>query len=65
MLERASVPVLVVESWGPVVGLVLRDYCSRAFAVADPIVIVVCRELAAANYIVNMLAIARKLSELA
>ena len=57
VLEPAGVPVLVVESWSPVVGLVFRDAGSRAFTLAGPLVIVVNRKFAAADYIVNMLAI--------
>ena len=59
VLELASVPVLVVESWSPVVGLVFRDDDTRAIALAGPLVIVVIRKFAAADYIVNMLAITR------
>ena len=56
--------MLVVESWGPIVGLVFRDYGARAFALAERIEIVCSREFAAANYIVKMLEVAKKLSGL-
>ena len=56
VFELASVPVLVVESWSPVIGLVFRDDDSRAIALEGPLVIVVSRKFAAAGYILNMLA---------
>ena len=55
----------VVDSWCPVVRLVFRDYNARARALAERIVIVCSTKIVAANYIVDMLAIARNSSGVA
>ena len=57
--------MLVVDSWSPVVGLVIRDDIARARALAERIVIVCRSKFAAAHHIVNMLVIARKPSGVA
>ena len=59
VLERAVVLVPVIETWKPVVGLVVLDEDSRAFALAEPLVIVCRSKSAGADYIVFMLVIAR------
>lgn len=59
-LQRAVVPVLVVDSWSPVVGLVIRDYIGRAITLAKRIVSVCSIKFVAAHHSVNMLAIASK-----
>ena len=52
--------MLVVDSWSPVGRLVIRDYIGRAIALAEGVVIVCSRKIAAAAYEVNMLAISSK-----
>ena len=64
-LELAGVPVLVVESRGPVVGLVLLDIDGRASALAERIEIVGRSKFAAAHYTMNVLAITGGPSEVA
>ena len=57
--------MLVVERRSPVVGLIILDRDGRASALAERIEIVGRSKFVTAYYIVNMLAIARKLSEVA
>ena len=48
--------MLVVERWGPVVGLVFLDLDGRARALPEVIVIVSSSKVVTADYVVNMLA---------
>ena len=54
-LELAGVLMLVVESWSPVVGLVLLDLDSRTRALAEGVKIVSGSKVVATEYVVNML----------
>jgi hypothetical protein len=48
--------VLVVESWGPVVRLIILDLDAGASALAELIKIVSGSKVVATDYVVNMLA---------
>ena len=48
--------MLVVERWGPVVGLVFLDLDARARALPEDIRIVSSSKVVTADYVVNMLA---------
>jgi len=54
-LELAGVPVLVVEIWSPVVGLVVLDCDGRARALEERIGVVGISKFVATHYAVNML----------
>ena len=55
-LKLAGVPMLVVETWSPVVGLVFLNLDARTRALAERIIIVSSSKVATADYVVNMLA---------
>ena len=55
-LKLASIPVLVVQSGGPVVGFVVLDFDGGARALAESIEIVGSCKIVATDYIVDVLA---------
>jgi len=55
-LELAGVPMLIVERWRPVVGLVFLDLDGRAGAFPELIKVVSSIKVVSADYVVNMLA---------